>query len=371
MDQSALTLSHNERIDWLRLARTPRVGPMTFQALLDRYGSPSRALEALPELAKRGGRALTPTSRDAAERELEAVQAQGARLIAQCEPDYPAALAAIEDAPPLLCVKGNPALLGGRIIAMVGARNASLNGKRIAERWARELGDAGWVVASGLARGIDGAAHRGALATGTIACVAGGIDVIYPPEHAKLQTDIAEQGVVATECAPGTAPTARHFPRRNRLIAGMASGIVVVEAAARSGSLITARLAGEQGREVFAVPGSPLDPRAQGCNRLIQNGAALVQSVSDILDELESFTVRSLREPGSRYNAGEGFGDPDETELQKARALIEESLSPTPTPVDELIRDCQLPASVVLTVLLELELAGRIERQPGNRISLL
>lgn len=371
MNHLVESLPEGERLDWIRLARTRNVGPVTFRALLGRYGTASAALEALPRLAKQGGRAIKPASRSVAEAELERVRSLGGRLIAMGEADYPLPLSAIEDAPPVICVQGKADLLSRPIIAMVGARNASLNGKRLAERWARELGDAGWIVVSGLARGIDGASHRGSLATGTIACVAGGIDVIYPPEHADLQNTIAEKGAVVSECAPGTAPTARHFPRRNRLIAGLSRGVVVVEAAPRSGSLITARLAGEQGREVFAVPGSPLDPRAQGSNRLIRNGAVLVQSVDDIMQELERVDGTILRDPSDQFYGPLTPHLEDEAELEKARAVIEESLSPTPTPVDELIRDCQLSASVVQAVLLELELAGRIERQPGNRISLI
>jgi len=371
MDHARQTLSENERLDWIRLARTRNVGPVTFRALLARYGSATVALDALPDLARQGGKPIKIASTQIAQAELDRVRTLGGQLVALCEAAFPPALAAIEDAPPIICVQGDPDLLAKPIIAMVGARNASLNGRRLAERWARTLGEAGWVVVSGLARGIDGAAHRGALATGTIACVAGGVDIIYPPEHGDLQQTIVDQGAIVSECAPGTAPTARHFPRRNRLISGLSRGVVVVEAAPRSGSLITARLAGEQGREVFAVPGSPLDPRAQGCNRLIRHGAVLVQSPDDIMVELEGIKEFSLREPGDDFYGLRPGETHDEQDLARARALIEESLSPTPTLVDELIRDCQLSASVVLTVLLELELAGRVERQPGNRISLI
>ncbi|MEM7444091.1 MAG: DNA-processing protein DprA [Pseudomonadota bacterium] len=364
-------LDQVERQSRLRLARTPKVGPLTFRALLSRYGSATAALEALPSLAQTGARKLTVIPPSVAEAELARINGLGAKLIVYGEDDYPQALAAIEDAPPTLCIQGQIDLLHQPIIAMVGARNASASAKRLAEQWAAELGSAGWIVVSGLARGIDGAAHRGALATGTIACVAGGIDIIYPPEHGDLQAAIAERGVVVTECPPGTKPTGRHFPRRNRLISGLARGVVVVEAASRSGSLITARLAGEQGREVFAVPGSPLDPRNHGTNRLIRNGAALVQSVDDILEELEAVRPVSSRVQDERRDPPESNDQPSQGELASARAQIEESLSPTPTPVDELIRDCQLSASVVQTVLLELELAGKIARQPGSRISLI
>ena len=368
-------LSEAERIDWLRLARTDAVGPITFHTLIAQCGSARAAIEALPELSRRGGRrsGLQPPPVAAAERELEALARIGGRLVARCEPDYPLPLALIEDAPPVLSLRGRGALAAHPMVGIVGARNASLNGRRFARDMAQQLGAAGLTVVSGFARGIDTAAHEGSLAAGTLAVMAGGLDVIYPPENAGLYDRIAESGLLVAECAPGTQPTARHFPRRNRLISGLSLGIVVIEAALRSGSLITARLAAEQGRQVLAVPGSPLDPRAQGCNRLIRGGATLVESAEHVIEALAPQMSRPLlREPPAAAPQPM-FGGPvaGPQEAEAARAQVLERLSPTPTAVDELLRDCQLSPPVVLTVLLELELAGRIERQPGNRISLL
>lgn len=372
-------LSEAERLDWLRLARTDSVGPITFHALIDRYGSAGAAIAALPELSRRGGRRieLKPPAVAEAKRELEALARIGGRLVAICEPDYPGILAAIEDAPPVLSLLGRDALAARPMVGMVGARNASLNGRRFAHDMARQLGEAGFTVVSGFARGIDTAAHEGAFATGTLAVLAGGIDIVYPPENAGLYDRLAESGLVVAECALGTQPTARHFPRRNRLISGLSLGTVVVEAALRSGSLITARMAAEQGRQVLAVPGSPLDPRAQGCNRLIRGGATLVESAEHVIEALApQIASPLLREPSPLAPRPASTALPEGAEeagADRSRAMAEvlERLSPTPTAVDELLRDCQLSPPVVLTVLLELELAGRIERQPGNRISLL
>ncbi|MGK9164648.1 DNA-processing protein DprA [Inquilinus limosus] len=371
-------LSEAERLDWLRLARTDAVGPMTFHDLIARYGSAGAAIEALPELSRRGGRRveLKPPPAAEARRELEALARIGGRIVAACEPDYPETLAAIEDAPPVLSLLGRGDLAARPMVGMVGARNASLNGRRLAHDMARQLGEAGFTVVSGFARGIDTAAHEGAFATGTVAVLAGGLDIIYPPENAGLYDRLAESGLLVAESALGTQPTARHFPRRNRLISGLSLGVVVIEAALRSGSLITARMAAEQGRQVLAVPGSPLDPRAQGCNRLIRGGATLVESAEHVIEALAPQVSAALREPvraAPRPLQGEAAAGPGEAEPDRARVMAQvlERLSPTPTAVDELLRDCQLSPPVVLTVLLELELAGRIERQPGNRISLL
>lgn len=365
-------LSDTERLDWLRLARTDSVGPITFRGLLDRFGDASTALDALPELSRRGGRSrgLTPAPLADAEREAAAVAALGGRMVALCEPEYPEPLAAIEDAPPVLSVLGRRDLMPRRAVAIVGARNASGNGRRIAGRLAAELGAAGLTVISGLARGIDTAAHEGALKDGTVAVVAGGVDVVYPRENQDLYRRIAEDGVVLAECAFGIQPQARHFPRRNRIISGLSIATVVVEAAPRSGSLITARMANEQGREVFAVPGSPLDPRSQGCNALIRRGATLIQSAEDVLDGLSPM-LRTL-EPShiSGFKAPETIDEPAPFNGAEAQSLVLECLSPTPTPVDEVLRDCQLSAPTVFSILLELELAGRIERHPGNRVTL-
>lgn len=369
---SPRTLAPEERLAWLRLIRCENVGPIAFRRLLARYGTAAQALAALPELTRRGGRArpmrICPEAE--ARQELEALEALGARAVALIEPDYPEALAAVEDAPPLIYLRGRAELLAGRCLAMVGARNASANGRRLAHDLARSLGDAGLTVVSGLARGIDTAAHRGALGSGTIAAVAGGLDVAYPPENATLQAEIAETGLLLSEMPPGTEPRAQHFPRRNRLISGLSLGVLVVEAAPRSGSLITARMALEQGREVFAVPGSPLDPRARGCNDLLRQGAVLVESADDVMQALDGMLkplgpqnlIRETVVPAADDLAD---GDPGD-----ARQAITELLGPAPVTVDELIRQCHLSPAVVNTALLELELAGRAERHPGNRFAL-
>lgn len=363
------SLPERERLDRLRLIRTENVGPVTFRQLLARYRSATATLEALPDLARRGGRRRplkVPTAADI-DREITANRRAGARLLVLGDSGYPVRLAATSDAPPCLSVAGDPALLARSSVAVVGARNASLNGARFAGLLARAFGVAGFAVVSGLARGIDAAAHEGSLATGTVAVLAGGIDVVYPPEHADLLRRIAESGAAVAEMPVGTVPQARHFPSRNRIIAGLSLGTVVVEAARRSGSLITARRALDQGREVFAVPGSPLDPRCSGCNALIQEGAALlVQEADDVLDVLRAVppavqAAGSLREDVAEFPAVET----DDT----ARRLILDALGPEPVPVDELIRGCQLSAPIVATVLLEAELAGQIDRYPGNLVA--
>jgi len=366
-------LTDAERLDWLRLIRTENVGPITFFRLLERFGKASRALEALPDLAQRGGRAklLKVTSRAAAEREVEANTRFGARLIAACEPDYPEALAAIDDAPPIISVLGHAHLLRRRAVALVGSRNASMNGRRFAERLAGDLGRADLLVVSGFARGIDTSAHRGSLPFGTAAVMAGGIDVVYPEENRELYREIAEMGVIVAETAIGSNPQARHFPRRNRIISGLSLGVVVVEAAPQSGSLITARTALEQGREVFGVPGYPLDPRSAGTNNLIRQGATLIESADDVIRALESIIRPPLGERQGDLFAADFQAPPDESDIDHARAIVLESLSPAPVPVDELIRGCQLSASVVRSVLLELDLAGRVQHHPGNQISLI
>lgn len=373
MTQLRRALTDIERLDWLRLIRTENVGPITFARLMERFDTAGKAIQTLPDLAKRGGRKapLRIASRAEAEREAAAVTKYGARLIASCEPDYPQALAAIDDAPPLISVKGHPHLLGKRAVAIVGARNASINGKRLAEMLARDLGAAGFVVVSGLARGIDASAHAGSLASGTAAVVAGGIDVVYPEENRALQERIAEQGAVVAECAIGTQPLARHFPRRNRIISGLALGVVVIEATLKSGSLITARVAGDQGRDVFAVPGSPLDPRSRGPNRLIRDGAAMVESVDDIVQALANTEARPLREPQSDLFSADRGIQVDEATVREIGERLLESLSYTPVPVDELIRGCQLSASVVRIVLTELALAGRVQELSGNQVVLI
>ena len=366
-------LHRNERLDWLRLIRSENVGPITFRQLLARFGSVGAALDALPELARRGGRGrpIAICSRAVAEAELARLEAAGGYLIALCEPDYPLALAALEDAPPVLGCLGHAHLLRRPAVAIVGARNASANGRRLARQLAAELSEAGFLVASGLARGIDAAAHEGALETGTAAVVAGGVDVIYPEENTGLTEEIRARGVLISEIAAGTVPQARHFPRRNRLISGMSRGTLVIEAAFRSGSLITARFAADQGRDVFAVPGSPLDPRARGCNNLIRQGAVLVESAADVLDVLEGALIPPVEEPKAADFLGPAPSPPDAAEIAEARAGIEESLGPTPVAVDEVIRECHVSPAIVHMALLELELAGRLERHPGNRVALI
>jgi DNA processing protein len=328
----------------------------------------------VPRLGRRG---VAVFSRAAAEQELAALDQIGAQIVCWGEPLYPGSLAAVEDAPPVLSLLGQAELLAAPIIAMVGARNASANGRRIAQDLATGLGEQGIVVASGMARGIDAAAHAGALATGSIAVVAGGIDVVYPEENRGLYQALAQHGAVVAELPFGTAPQARHFPRRNRIISGMALGVVVVEAAAKSGSLITARFALEQGREVFAVPGSPLDPRCRGANDLLRNGATLTENADDVVTQLGPLLRGAPFLPPSRPAA-----DPElplipvvPTPIPAAMGddsdldMILEKLSPTPVAVDELVRQCQLSASAIATLLLDLELAGRIERHPGNMVS--
>jgi DNA processing protein len=363
-------LSDRERRDRLRLIRTEHVGPVTFFQLIERFGSAGAALDALPDLAQRGGRSKPPRilSVAAAESEIEAAAKLDARLIAWGEADYPAMLAAIADAPPILFARGRVDLLSQRAVAIVGARNASANGVRFARQLAAELGSAGLIVVSGLARGIDTAAHQGALATGTVAVMAGGVDVVYPPENDRLYAEIVERGVVISEMPPGLEPQARHFPRRNRIVSGAAVGVVVVEASPKSGSLITARLAGEQGREVFAVPGSPLDPRARGTNDLIRQGATLTEGAADVLANLGGVAT-ALPQAALVEISPPILPKIDEAGLLTARQCVTGKLGPTPVPVDEIVRQCQLAPAIVLTILLELELAGRLTRHPGNQVS--
>lgn len=297
--------------------------------------------------------------------------ALGCTLLAQIEPTYPRMLATIDDAPPVVWARGDLGLLDRPSVAMVGARNASLNGRNITRRIAADLGRAGIAVVSGLARGIDASAHEGAMATGTVAVMAGGLDVVYPPEHAKLYQVLIEAGVALSEMPPGTQPQSGHFPRRNRIVSGLSLGVVVVEASLKSGSLITARMAIDQGREVFAVPGSPLDPRAQGPNDLLRHGATLVEHAADILETLAPLLHRPLGEAKPMEMPHAKPQDISENDLKVARTPIMECLGYTPVTVDEILRQCQLSPALVSLVLLELELAGRLERQIGNRVSLL
>jgi DNA processing protein len=365
-------LTDDERLDWLRLIRSQNVGPRTFRALIDRYGDARDALAALPQLARRGG-ASAPgriCTRAEAEREMAAASAAGVTFVALGEPDYPSRLAMIDDVPPLIAVRGELAALKRPTVAIVGARNASAAGIKFAERLARELGEAGFVVASGLARGIDAAAHRGSLVTATVAAIAGGHNNIYPPEHTALADAIAENGVVLSEMPLDHEPRARDFPRRNRLISGLAAGVVVIEAAQRSGSLITARMALEQGREVFAVPGSPLDPRCEGTNKLLKQGATPVTEAADVTTALRPIFERPLQLSAQEPDHMLAPGEPSEPTNDQRNRLVA-LLGPTPVGIDDLIRLSGLPPAIVRSVLLELELAGRLERHGGGLVSLV
>jgi DNA processing protein len=327
----------------------------------------------IPVDIKHSSKIIVATTAEA-ERELAAHARLGASLIAGWDPAYPPRLAALEDAPPLISVLGDPRLLARPSVAVVGARNASVNARRFTEALARELGAAGLIVVSGLARGIDAAAHAGALDTGTIAVVAGGADVAYPREHERLQAEIGARGAVVAELPLGTEPRAHHFPRRNRLISGLALGVVVVEAALKSGSLITARYAAEQGREVFAVPGSPLDPRCRGTNGLLREGAHLVETADDVVGVLGSLhgAGEPLRaSPATPPEPAENLGLDGSEDGETACAQVLEMLDPHPVPVDELVRRCQLSPAALMTALLELEVAGRVARHPGNRVALV
>ena len=367
-------LSPTERLHRLRLARSETIGPVTFRRLIEQFGTAAKAVAALPALAESKGQAVPRIcSAEDAQAEWEAARRLGAQLIVWGDPEYPALLAEISDAPPVFYAKGKYELMHRQMIGIVGARNASLNGCKIAAMLARDLGQAGLVIVSGLARGIDAAAHAAAIATGTIAAIAGGIDVPYPPEVTDLHQEIASTGLLISEMPPGTQPLARHFPRRNRIISGLAQALIVVEAAARSGSLITARLALEQGRDVFAVPGSPLDPRSSGSNDLLRQGASLCTEARDILLSLPA--TRPPAPPIQPFAppAAKAILPPDQapTKLDDARSLVMQALSPVPVAVDELARGCQLSVALVSAVLLELELAGRLERTPGQGVALI
>jgi DNA processing protein len=356
-----------DQIARLRLIRSENIGPVTYFQLLARFGSAAAAIAAIPDLAARGGgRAPKLASRASVERELEAVARLGARYLFLGQGLYPPLLAELETAPPALIVKGHPSLLDRPLVAVVGARNASAAACRFARSLAQRLGEAGAVVVSGLARGIDTAAHEGSLDSGTVGVVAGGVDIFYPPENEGRQRAIAERGLLVSEQPPGVEPRARHFPSRNRIIAGLAHGTVVVEAAPRSGSLITARLAAEAGREVMAVPGSPLDPRAQGCNQLIREGATLIQSAEDVMEAISPLRIRPFRQPELAYGPADAPADAED----EARTAVIGLLNGTPVPVDELVRQSHSAPAIVQTVLLELELAGRLERHAGGKVSL-
>jgi DNA processing protein len=366
---TSVRLTDEQRLDWLRLIRSDNVGPRTFRALLNHYGGAGAALQALPQLARRGGAAVPARicSREAAEREIAAARTLGIALIAIGEPDYPERLRMIDDPPPLIGVRGAITTLSSNMIALVGSRNASAAGIKFAERLAHELGAAGFTIVSGLARGIDAAAHRASCASGTIAVLAGGHDHVYPAEHEPLLQSILPNGAAISEMPLGWEPRGRDFPRRNRLISGLALGVVVVEAARRSGSLITARMALEQGREVFAVPGSPLDPRAEGTNSLLKQGATLVTEAAAVLAVIQPILGHAIETAAQEPDGAPPTAEPDADDRVRILSL----LGPTPVSIDDLVRLSRSSPAVVRTVLLELEIAGRLERHGGGLVSLV
>jgi DNA processing protein len=364
-------LTDEQRIDWLRLIRSDNVGPRAFHDLINAYGGARQALAALPTLARRGGASGTRIcSREEAEAELQDARARGVEFLAFGEPDYPARLQMIDDPPPLIAASGKLAILSQPLVAIVGSRNASAAGMKFTERLARDLGRAGFGIVSGLARGIDAAAHHASLSSGTVAVLAGGHDRIYPAEHTDLLDALLAEGAAISEMPLNWEPRAHDFPRRNRLISGLALGIVVIEAARRSGSLITARLAGEQGREVFAVPGSPLDPRNEGTNGLLKQGAILVTEAADVIAMLEPILGRgfdlTIQQPEHDMPA-----PPDTKPGEDERSRIIGLLGPTPAAIDDLVRLSHTSSAIVRTVLLELEIAGRLERHGGALVSLV
>ncbi|MDO1581861.1 DNA-processing protein DprA [Rhizobium oryzicola] len=372
--RKGIALTDRQRIAWLRLIRSDNVGPSTFRDLINHFGTAEAALAALPDLSLRGGamRAIRIASVDDAERELDMAHRMGARFVGIGEPDYPPALRQIEAAPPLIAVKGNLSVTSQPSVGIVGSRNASISGAKFAAMIARDAGRAGYSVTSGLARGIDTAAHRASLETGTIAVLAGGLDKPYPPENLGLLDELTHgNGIAVSEMPFGWEPRARDFPRRNRLIAGVSLGVVVIEAAKRSGSLITARIAADFGRLVFAVPGSPLDPRCAGTNGLLKQGAIVTTGADDVLQalapisQLDLFDMSQAEEPPSERSPS-SMPLPDDD----ARALIAQALGPTPVEVDDVIRHTELPAAMVYLVLLELDLAGRLHRHMGGLVSL-
>jgi len=365
-------LTDQQRFHWLRLIRSEQIGPSTFRDLINHFGSAEQAIDALPALAKRGGAAKRIRIADVndIETELEQAARLGITLIAMAEPGYPAWLRAIDDAPPVILVKGQLSALEKPMVAIVGARNCSVIGRKMTVKLARDLGQAGYCIASGLARGIDGVAHEAALETGTVAVLAGGLDCIYPPEHESLSEQITATGCLLSEKPLGWTARAQDFPRRNRIVSGLSLGTIIVEAVKRSGSLITANLALKQNREVFAVPGSPLDPRAAGPNQLIKQGATLVTEAKDVLDALRPLHGTDQPMPtstGLQESPSENVDDPSETD----RSLILDALGMAPVETDELIRVTGITSGAVYLVLLELDLAGRLARHPGNKVSLI
>ena len=361
-----MTLTQAEAFARIRLLRSPRIGPVSYAQLLARYGDAETALEALPTIGRSGGGSYSAVPREKVEREVEAVRRAGAKYLFHDRPDYPAPLREIDGAPPILTFRGDLALAARPCVAVVGARNASAAAVKLARDFSQGLAEAGFTVVSGLARGIDGAAHEGAFPQ-TIGVIASGIDIAYPTQHRDLQDRIASEGLLIAEQPPGTEPRGSHFPSRNRIIAGLASGTLVVEAAVKSGSLITARLAGEAGREVMAIPGSPLEPRSHGCNHLIREGAVLVNSPEDVVELLSGFDGS----PRSTFREPVGTFDHAPEELAEAEpADIAALLTTAPVSVDELIRQSGAGAAAVQLALLELEIAGRLERHAAGRVSL-
>lgn len=371
--RATVRLSRHQRLAWLRLIRSENVGPATFRALVNEFGGAEAAIDALPMLSRRGGAShIRLYSESEAERELEAAEALGAHLVAIGEPGYPPQLAEVDAPPPLVYVKGNLDLAASPIVALVGARNGSAVGQKFTRGLATDLGLEGFVIASGLARGIDTAAHLASLERGTIAVLAGGIDNVYPPENEDLQRAIGERGLLLSERSPGFAPRGKDFPRRNRLISGISLAVVVVEAAERSGSLITARFAGEQGREVFAVPGSPLDPRSTGTNNLLKQGAGLVTCAADIVEALAPILGRPAAPRTELASSDERSAPPPLPDIiESERERIIGALGPSPVDIDELIRTTGLATRKVHIVLLELDLAGRLQRHGQQLVSLI
>jgi DNA processing protein len=361
-------LSFAEKRDWLRLSRTPRVGPVAFRDLIARYKTAKAAIDALPSIMRRKDSVVPPV--DKIEAEMEQAELRGVKLLASCEDDYPLYLKALDPPPPLISVLGRTDILHQPCVAIVGSRNASAIGQRFARQIATQLGNEGYTIISGLARGIDANAHSGALQTGTAAVLGGGIDHIYPRENTELYEAISTQGCLISESPLGYRATARDFPRRNRIISGLSMGVIVIEAAERSGTLITARYATEQNREVMAAPGSPLDPRTKGCNRLIQQGAALIENTQDIINCLENIRPPQIMEPDEHYQQAEFDWRAAEEGIEHAKKTVLSLLSPTPTPRDEIIRLSGLATPLVTAALLEMELNGEAIVEADGRVAL-
>lgn len=367
-----MELSYKDKIDWLKLIRSENVGPKTFHALVKTYGSPDKALANIDELSRNGGikNKIKIANNNDVEREIEKVENFGAKHILACEPHYPKSLLQLDDHPPVITVLGNKELLkGNNIVAIVGSRTSSTNGYNFTTKIASDLSKQNIIIISGMAKGIDKAAHEGSIDNGSIAVVACGIDQIYPPENKQLYHKLAEKGLIISELPIGTAPLAQHFPRRNRIISGMAKAILVIEAKQKSGSLITANFAKMQGKRIFAVPGFPSDPRAEGPNELIKNGAQLLSSANDVLEYLNTFSDLSLSDNFSSYTAS--FSMPSEGELAKYRPIFLEALSHYPSAIEDIAQQTRIPLPALNIIILELELAGKLERHYGNKICLI